>query len=353
MEPNTPEPLGKEVTAETQAAKIFAWRRGFNAMHLIDLGLRLGLFRALAERPGLSAQGLAEQLGLHPPYVERWCTTVYGFELLEANAEEGFYLAPFLDTLLANPQHLRYLGGYVQLGTEFATEDFRRCVEAFRSGGTVPFQGRSEAFARVVAESTGGLQVIMARKILPELPGLVERLSQGGLILDVGCGAGNLLIQIAKAFPHSRCIGVDIDPNGLAAARTAVQEAGVADRVQIQAGSVENAVSPNTLEAAVMVEVLHEVTPALRPGLIQACARALRPGGWLVILDETYPATLAETRQPEFRLALQTGFEELLWGNVIPTRAEQERLLREVGFTGDIGRTLIGQGLTLLTAQRG
>ena len=36
----------EEITADDQVAKIFEWRRGFNAMHLIDLGVRLGLFSA-------------------------------------------------------------------------------------------------------------------------------------------------------------------------------------------------------------------------------------------------------------------------------------------------------------------
>ena len=70
-----------------------------------------------------------------------------------------------------------------------------------------------------------------------------------------------------------------------------------------------------------------------------------------MILDETYPSTLQEARAPEFGSALQTGFEELICGNVIPTRQEQEQLLREAGFTGEIRRALIGQGLTLLTKQ--
>ena len=39
----------KEPTAEDQVARLFEWRRGFNAMHLIDIGVRLGLFRAIAE----------------------------------------------------------------------------------------------------------------------------------------------------------------------------------------------------------------------------------------------------------------------------------------------------------------
>lgn len=38
-------------TADEQVAKIFAWRRGFNAMHLIDVGTQLGLFRAFAATP--------------------------------------------------------------------------------------------------------------------------------------------------------------------------------------------------------------------------------------------------------------------------------------------------------------
>ena len=38
---NTPQ----EVTADSQVARLFSWRRGFNAMHLIDLGIRLGSSR--------------------------------------------------------------------------------------------------------------------------------------------------------------------------------------------------------------------------------------------------------------------------------------------------------------------
>lgn len=334
-------------------ARIFAWRRGFNAMHLIDLGVRLGLFRVLSEAPGgMTAQEMAKTLGLHPPYVEVWCLTAYGFELLDADSNRRFRLAPFLESILANPTHPRYLGGYVRLGTEFATEDFRRCLEAFRTGSTVPFQGRGETFARVVAETTGGLQAVIARKILPSLAGLGARLAEGGRILDVGCGTGNLLIHVAKAFPKSRCVGVDIDPTGLELARAAVREAGVADRVEIREGEVGDVTPPGTFDVTVMVEVLHEVAPALRPRVLQGCARALCPGGWLVILDETYPSTLEEARKQEFRFPLQTGFEELIWGNTIPTRGEQERLLREAGFAGNINRTLIGEGFTLITTQR-
>ena len=120
-------------TAETQVARVFEWRRGFNTMYLIDLGICLGLFRALADEPGSSAEKLADRLGLKAHHVEIWCKTAYAQEILDADQNGGFRLAPFFDSILANPGHPRYLGGYVRLATEVAAEDFRRCREAFRT----------------------------------------------------------------------------------------------------------------------------------------------------------------------------------------------------------------------------
>ena len=340
------------ITPEEQVSRIFAWRRGFNATHLIDIGIRLGLFRAFAQTPGASAGEVARRLGLHLPYVRTWCVTAYGFELLEAGDEEHFSLAPHIDQVLAMPSHSRYMGGYVRLGTEFASEDFRRCEEAFRTGETLPYQGRSEAFARVVAEATAGLQVLCARKLLPELPDLKPRLDAGGTILEVGCGTGTHLLRLAKSFPGARCVGVDIDPTGTAIARASIREAGLDLRVTVLEGDVAEVVQPASCTCVVMIEVLHEIAPHLRPHVLGACSRALDAGGWLLIVDETYPTTLAQARVPEFRFPLQTGFEELLWGNVLPTREEQESLLHDAGFSGGIRREMIGEGFTVLAARK-
>jgi cyclopropane fatty-acyl-phospholipid synthase-like methyltransferase len=143
---------------------------------------------------------------------------------------------------------------------------------------------------------------------------------------------------------------VDIDDESLAAAREKIRKAGLEGRVSAHKEKVDDAT--NAFDAVVMIEVLHEIGPGIRPAVVAGAARALRPGGWMVIIDETYPTTLEEARRPEFRFPLQTGFEELLWGNVIPTREEQETLLRDAGLQGAIGRELIGEGFTVLTVQR-
>jgi SAM-dependent methyltransferase len=341
---------GKEITADSQVARIFEWRRGFNTIHLIDLGVHLGLFRTLAQTPGLHGAELASQLGLHAPYVEVWCKTAYGLEILDADAAGKYRLAPHFDAILASPTHPRYLGGYVRLGTEVAADDFRRCRDAFKSGSVKPFQGRGDHFNQAIAESTQGLQVVTAKKIMPGLKGLADRLAGGGSVLEIGCGTGNFLLQVAKAFPNARCAGVDIDDDSLAIAREKVKKAGLAERITIHKEKVNDAAV--SFDACVMIEVLHEIGPGVRPAVVGAAARTLKPGGWMVIVDETYPTTLDEARRPEFRFPLQTGFEELIWGNVIPSREEQEKLLRDAGLKGAINRELIGEGFTVLTIQR-
>ena len=340
----------KEATADSQVARIFEWRRGFNTIHLIDLGVHLGLFRALAQGPALSGAELAARLELHAPYVEVWCKTAYGLEILDADVGGKYRLAPHFDAILATPAHPRYLGGYVRLGTEVAAEDFLRCRDAFKSGSAKPFQGRGDHFNQAIAESTQGLQVVTVKKILPALADLAQRLSAGGAILEIGCGTGNFLLQAAKAFPGARITGVDIDDRSLTLARDKVQQAGLGGRISIHKEKVDDAAA--AFDAVVMIEVLHEIAPQMRPAVVSAAARTLKVGGWMVIIDETYPTTLAEARSPEFRFPLQTGFEELIWGNVIPTREEQETLLRNAGLKSVINRELIGEGFTVLTVRR-
>jgi cyclopropane fatty-acyl-phospholipid synthase-like methyltransferase len=159
-------------------------------------------------------------------------------------------------------------------------------------------------------------------------------------------------MQLAKAFPRANVVGVDIDEESLALARGRIEKAGIVERAQARQGSVGATVAPSSVDAVVMVEVLHEIAPKVRASVINECAAALKPGGWMLIVDETYPSTLEELRKPEFRFPLMTGFEEMVWGNVLPTREEQEKLLRDAGLTGAIDRTVIGEGFTVLATRK-
>ena len=54
-------------------------------------------------------------------------------------------------------------------------------------------------------------------------------LRPGWACLDVGCGDGQVTVQLARAVgPGGRAVGLDLDPDALAIARQAAQRAGVA-----------------------------------------------------------------------------------------------------------------------------
>ncbi|MFC5995900.1 SAM-dependent methyltransferase [Pseudonocardia hispaniensis] len=341
----------REPTPDQQVERIFEWRRGFVVTWLLAIGLRTGIVHDLAAHPGATAATLADRLRLHEAYTATWCRTAHGLGVLDLE-DGGYRLAPHLDTILTDATDPRYLAGYVLLGTEIATRDLEATAEAMRTGAVVPFQGRGDGFTRLVAEATRGLQTMTVHTILPKLPGVADALAAGGTVLEIGCGTGTLLVAIAQRFPSAHCVGVDIDTDSLGVAAERLVTAGVDDRVRLHRGSVADAVHGAQVDVIVLVEVLHEIAPAQRPRVIADAAAALRPGGWLVIVDETYPSTPQQAREPQFWFPLMTGFEELLWGNVLPTREEQEELLRAAGLTGRVDRRVVGAGFTVLTTAK-
>lgn len=71
------------------------------------------------------------------------------------------------------------------------------------------------------------------RSFAPVTSALVERIGQTRprRVLDIGCGAGELALAVARAHPQAEVAGVDISPDLIAAARDRVDAAGLTERV--------------------------------------------------------------------------------------------------------------------------
>lgn len=338
-------------SAEQQSALVWSYFKGFQATHLMATGMEAGLFAAIDRRGAATPNEVAAELRLHPPYVTTWCRTACAHELLDADGADTFRLAPFMREILVARGDPRYMGDYVTVLQRYGGPDLADHARRYRDGSVFTFQEHGRDFSELVAGTTGGLQSFVARRLLPGVPGARERLEAGCHLLDVGCGAGGLMTRIAQAWPKVRCHGVDVDAHGIAAARERVAAAGLADRVTVAEAGGEAAQPEDAFDIATMFEVLHEIPVAARAGVLAQTCRALKPGGLLFILDETYPSTHADLRKPEYAFSIQTGYSELTWGNVVPTREEQEALLSGAGFR-DVERSLVAGMFTVLTARK-
>jgi len=135
-------------------------------------------------------------------------------------------------------------------------------------------------------------------------------LPERGQLIDLGCGRG-ILLSLLRTAPTLESeqwpadwpapprdltlTGVDFRPKAVAAARSALGAAATITHADLDAFDVP------ACDAAVLLDVLHYLGPASQARLLASVARALRPGGVLLLRepDAGRPLRFALTRVQE------------------------------------------------------
>lgn len=112
------------------------------------------------------------------------------------------------------------------------------------------------------------------RKTLEFLPDLA-----GKVILDVGCGTGQLLEIVANQFPTTKLTGIDISPEMLAIAKSRVP----AGTQLLEATAAQLPFPDEVMDVVVCNSALHYFTDPIR--CLNEIKRVLKPGGTLVLSD--------------------------------------------------------------------
>jgi SAM-dependent methyltransferase len=105
---------------------------------------------------------------------------------------------------------------------------------------------------------------------------LLQASARGGLVVDLGCGRGELLAALKAAGVNAR--GVDANPDMAAIAR----DAGL-DAVHGDALAFLDAQPDASLGGIVATQVVEHLEPAYLTSLIETAARTLQPGGVIVL----------------------------------------------------------------------
>ena len=182
-------------TLADQVSKLYELVAGYHATNLLEIARELGVWEALTLNPGFTSKALAAQLGTHPFYTDVLCRTAFAFGLLDREGA-GWRMAPHFDQILGDPESSFYLASAPKVHMVVG-EDYREYVRHYRDGTTKPYQEHGETFMLEVAEALKTLPRIFLDFVLPQLPGLSAVLRDGSRILDVGCGGGWAVVQIA------------------------------------------------------------------------------------------------------------------------------------------------------------
>ncbi|MGH2604459.1 MAG: hypothetical protein ACRDJ9_34355, partial [Dehalococcoidia bacterium] len=104
-----------------------------------------------------------------------------------------------MDTVLLDRGSPAYVSGTLTVLGQ--PEVFGRFAERLASGERTWWDQCGPDFIEGVSETGGTFYVRLVPGGLSQIPGLAERLQEGGRILDTACGAGVGVLRLAEAYP--------------------------------------------------------------------------------------------------------------------------------------------------------
>ena len=255
------------------------------------LGVKLGLYQALATGGPATAGQLAGRTGLAPRYVREWleqqaAAGLVGVDDPARAAELRVYrLPPGYERVLtpsADPMSLAWTAMLPIGGVAAALPDL---LEAFRSGDGVP----ADVFGTDWRHGHGGANRAiythqLTGRLRQHLPDVHARLSASpGRIADVGCGAGWAAIALARAYPATRVTAVDLDAESVAEAERNAAQAGVGDRVSCLIADAAALTGARDYDLVCVFDAAHELARPVE--VLRACRELLAPAGTVLVLE--------------------------------------------------------------------
>ncbi len=285
------------MTASDAQTHVFAmrmWKSLLATQELLSayLGVKLGLYEALAAAPGpMRPDELAQAAGVAPRYAREWLEHQAVCGVVETDdvrlpAERRAYRLPAghaaVLTVSDDPMSLASLAVLPLGGIAAALPEL---VAAYRSGAGVPDDvfgvdwrdGHSGANRALFAHQLAGW-------IAQQLPDVHARLdAPGRRIADVACGTGWSSIALARAYPQAEVTGLDLDGAALQQAERNAAEAGVADRVRFACRDAADPQLAGEYDLVCLFDALHEVSQPV--AVLQACRQLRAADGAVLLMD--------------------------------------------------------------------
>ncbi|HEX4818731.1 MAG TPA: class I SAM-dependent methyltransferase [Acidimicrobiales bacterium] len=257
----------------------------------VELGVRLGLYDALASGPATPTE-LAKRAGIDARYAREWLEqqATAGLVAIDADPVRGgdaddrvFSLPIATAACLLDPESLAHVAPMAKLAVA-APERFDDVVAAYRAGTGLTFGAYGDGVREFQAGANRPQFVnLLASEWLPAMPDVVAALERGARVADVACGCGWSSIAFGRAFPAVTVDGYDLDEASIAdAARNAAAE-GLSDRLQFAVRDAADAPA-GTYDLVCCFEALHDLPRPVEA--LRAMRSMVAPGGTVFIVDE-------------------------------------------------------------------
>jgi 2-polyprenyl-3-methyl-5-hydroxy-6-metoxy-1,4-benzoquinol methylase len=265
----------------------------------VVIGDRLGLYRALAERPQSPAE-LADRTGTAPRYVEEWLRGQAAGGYVQYHPETDTYsMTEEQAFALTDPDGPVFVPGAFQL-TLGALRAEQAITEAFRTGDGVGWhQHDDDVFAGCERFFRPGYSANLIAAWLPALDGMAAKLRAGARVADVGCGHGASTVLMAAEYPQSAFAGSDYHGDSIDRARKRVADAGLDGRVSFEVASAQS-FTGGPFDLVTTFDSLHDMGDPL--GAAKHIRNSLTPDGIWMIVEPAAGDSVSDNLNPVGRV---------------------------------------------------
>lgn len=223
------------------------------------MGMKLGLYEALANSDGMTPAELASKTGTNERYVREWLINQAAGEYVHYDPGSGKYsMLPEQSVALTDENSPFYVGGGFFVIKAMLNAQPRISDSFVNGGGMLWGEHDPDLFVGTEKFFRPGYTAHLVNSWIPALTGIEEKLKAGATVADVGCGHGASTIIMANAYPESKFYGFDNHPNSIENATEKASAAGVSDRVTFV---TENATSfpDNRYDLICFFDCLHDM----------------------------------------------------------------------------------------------
>jgi SAM-dependent methyltransferase len=266
---------------------------------LVNIGRRLGLYKALAEIGACTSEQLAQTTGVRERYVREWLNNQAAGGYVRYEPDSHSYTLPAAQALvLAVEDSPVYMASAFEVAAAFWLDE-ERILQTFRSGEGLGWHEHHERlFCGTEMFFMTGYQTHLVSEWLPALEGVVERLRAGASVADVGCGHGASTIVMARAFPESTFVGIDYHADSIATAARRAREAGV-NNVRFEVATAKN-YGGRDFDLICFMDCLHDLGDPL--GALVHARDALKSKGKVMLVEPYAGNSVEENLNPIGRL---------------------------------------------------
>ena len=264
---------------------------GAMAAGMVHVGVKTGLFRAMAGAGPMTASQVVKTSKLQARYVEEWLKGMVasGYLAYDPGAQT-YTLSEERAYFLASDDTDHFVGGLFAMVPPLMRVA-PEVAKAFREGGGVPFgEFGADCVHALDLINRGQYETRFADYWMKSLPEASAKLAAGGRALDVGCGSGAVVVALAKAFPKAEIVGIDPDAQSVERAR-----ANAPSNVRLEVSDTSRFNSA-PFDLVTLCDVLHDLAEPLKT--LQEMRALLKPDGTLFIIEPRAADRLEDNCNP-------------------------------------------------------